>query len=97
MDIQRRSGLSNQIGIFEWLGGVSRLAFFIWRVYWTYGLVQYKCREEVTKMAVTNDEEMVGMSNAQYDALLEVIARLIEAKAASVEEAARIVREAKTK
>lgn len=48
-------------------------------------------------MSATNDEEMVGMSNAQYDAALEVIAKLIEAKAMSVEDAARIVREAKTK
>lgn len=37
------------------------------------------------------------MTNAQYDALLETLARLIEAKATTAEEAARIVREAKTK
>ena len=40
------------------------------------------------------DEEM-SMSNAQYNALLETLARLIEAKAATVEEAAQIVRDAK--
>ena len=40
--------------------------------------------------------EEYGMTNAQYDANLETIARLIEAKALTVEEAAQIVREAKT-
>jgi len=37
-----------------------------------------------------------GMSNAQLDNLLETLARLIEAKATTQEEAAQIVREAKT-
>lgn len=37
------------------------------------------------------------MTNAQYNALLETLARLIEAKAATAKEAAQIVREAKTK
>lgn len=36
------------------------------------------------------------MTNAQLDALLETLARLIEAKATTTEEAAEIVREAKT-
>ena len=40
--------------------------------------------------------EEYGMTNAQYDASLETIARLIEARALTIEEAARIVREAKT-
>lgn len=35
-------------------------------------------------------------SNAQFDSFLETLARLIESKAVSVEEAAQIVREAKT-
>ena len=35
-------------------------------------------------------------SNAQFDSLLEVIAKLIEATKASTEEAAAIVRSAKT-
>lgn len=38
-----------------------------------------------------------NMSNDQLNSLLETLARLIEAKATTVEEAARIVRDAKTK
>lgn len=38
-----------------------------------------------------------GMTNAQLNAFLETIAKLIECKAVSVEEAAEIVRQAKTK
>jgi uncharacterized protein (UPF0335 family) len=37
------------------------------------------------------------MSNDQLNSLLETIAKLIESKAATVEEAAQIVRDAKTK
>ena len=37
------------------------------------------------------------MSNDQWNAILETIARLIEAKATSAAEAAQIVRDAKTK
>ena len=40
---------------------------------------------------------MKHMSNAQFNAFLEALAQLIEAKAVTPEEAARIVREAKTK
>lgn len=40
---------------------------------------------------------MVDMSNAQFDAFLEILATLIEAKAATPEEAATIVRSMKTK
>lgn len=36
------------------------------------------------------------MSNAQFDAFLETLAKLIESKAQTVEEAAQIVRESKT-
>ena len=35
-------------------------------------------------------------SNAQFDSFLETLAKLIEAKAATITEAAQIVREAKT-
>lgn len=38
-----------------------------------------------------------GMTNAQYNAMLETLAKLIESKAKTPEEAAQIVREAKTK
>lgn len=41
--------------------------------------------------------ETSGMTNDQFNAVLETIARLIEAQAKSPAEAARIVREAKTK
>lgn len=41
--------------------------------------------------------EIETMSNAQWNEFLETLARLIEAKATSVAEAAQIVREAKTK
>ncbi len=37
-----------------------------------------------------------GMTNQQYDKLLETLAKLIESKATTPEEAAEIVREAKT-
>lgn len=42
-------------------------------------------------------EELNGMTNAQYDALLETIAKRIEAEAKTPEQAAQIVRDSKTK
>lgn len=48
-------------------------------------------------MAGINDERVFdGMSNQQFDVFIETLAQLIEAKAESVEDAARLVREAKT-
>lgn len=38
-----------------------------------------------------------NMTNAQYNAMLETLAKLIESKAKTPEEAAKIVREAKAK
>lgn len=38
-----------------------------------------------------------GMTNAEFNAFLETLAKLIEAKATTPEEAAQIVREAKAK
>ena len=38
-----------------------------------------------------------GMTNKQFDAFLEVLAKLVESRAATVEEAAQLIREAKTK
>lgn len=38
-----------------------------------------------------------GMTNAEFNAFLETLAQLIEAKATTPEEAAQIVREAKAK
>ncbi len=40
--------------------------------------------------------ENMSMTNAQYDSMLETLARLIEAAAKTPEEAAQIVRDAKT-
>lgn len=37
-----------------------------------------------------------GMTNAEFNAFLETLAQLVESKAVSVEEAAAIVRNAKT-
>ena len=45
-------------------------------------------RKEVRKMES-------GMTNAEFNAFLETLAKLIESKAKSVEEAAEIVRNAK--
>lgn len=41
--------------------------------------------------------EKKEMSNAQWNAFLETLAKLIEAKATTPQEAAQIVRDAKTK
>ena len=46
-------------------------------------------REEVRKMD--------GMTNAEFDAFLETLAQLVEAKAKTIEEAAQIIRDKKTK
>ena len=43
-----------------------------------------------------NFEEAQGMTNAQLNAFLENLAKLIEAQAETVEQAAEIVRTAKT-
>ena len=37
-----------------------------------------------------------GMTNAQFDAYLETLAKLIESEAETVEEAAELIRKAKT-
>lgn len=51
-------------------------------------------RKPLTK----GSEDMTeGMTNAEFNAFLETLAQLIEAKAATPEEAAQIVREAKAK
>lgn len=41
--------------------------------------------------------EQEGMTNDQLNTLLETLARLIESKAVTVADAAKIIREAKTK
>ena len=38
-----------------------------------------------------------GMTNDQLNAMLEAIAKLVEAKAETIEEAAKIIRDSKTK
>lgn len=43
-------------------------------------------------------EEMEnGMTNAEFNAFLETLAQLVESKATTIEEAAEIIRQAKTK
>lgn len=37
-----------------------------------------------------------GMTNAQFDAYLETLAKLVESEAKTVEEAAELIRKAKT-
>lgn len=41
--------------------------------------------------------EQTPMTNDQYNANLEILAKLVEAKAKTPQEAAQIIREAKTK
>ena len=48
------------------------------------------------KVFEPNEEEQEKMSNAQLNAFLEALAKLIEAKALTVAQAAEIVRQAKT-
>lgn len=38
-----------------------------------------------------------GMTNAEFNAFLETLAQLVESKAITVQEAAEIIRQAKTK
>lgn len=40
---------------------------------------------------------MDGMTNAEFDAFLETLAQLVEAKAKTIEEAAQLIRDKKTK
>lgn len=42
-------------------------------------------------------EEMEGMTTAEFNSFLETLAQLIEAKAQTVEEAAELIRDKKTK
>lgn len=47
--------------------------------------------------AIEEEEMETGMTNAEFDAFLETLAQLIEAKAKTVEEAAEIIRNKKIK
>lgn len=51
-------------------------------------------QKEVNEMNERREES--GMTNAQLDAFLETLARLIESDAENIEQAAEIVRNAKT-
>lgn len=53
--------------------------------------------QEVTKTSAGGKEMQDGMTNDQLNTLLETIAKLIEAEAITAQQAAQIVREAKTK
>ena len=48
------------------------------------------------KIIFSEEVEEMGMNNAQFNAFLETLAQLIEAKAQSIEDAAEIVRSTKT-
>jgi len=37
-----------------------------------------------------------GMTNAEFNSFLETLAKLVEAKATTIEEAAKLIRDAKT-
>lgn len=43
-----------------------------------------------------SEEMKEGMTNNQLNAFLETLAKLVESKATTVEEAAKLIREAKT-
>lgn len=43
------------------------------------------------------EKEVDTMSNAQFNEFLEILAKLVESKAKTPEEAAKLIREAKTK
>ena len=68
---------------------------------WVYN-IGTKLRKEGTKMQANEkkvfepNEKEQGMTNLQLNAFLENLAKLIEAKALTVEQAAEIVRQAKT-
>lgn len=57
-------------------------------------MIQYN--QDKGKKGGEKMEEYNGMTNAQLDSLLETIAKRIEAEAKTPEQAAEIVREAKT-
>ena len=54
-------------------------------------------RQGTNPLREGSEEMEKGMTNAQFNAFLETLAKLIESKAKTPEEAAEIVREAKTK
>jgi len=53
-------------------------------------------RAESTRQEAERMDEQ-AMTNAEFDSFLETLAKLVEATAISPEDAARIIREAKTK
>ena len=55
----------------------------------------YSAVPKVRKGRNTMNNKSRGMTNAQLNGYLELIAKLVEAKAATPEEAAKIIREAK--
>ncbi|MCI8632533.1 MAG: hypothetical protein HFE64_03490 [Lachnospiraceae bacterium] len=49
------------------------------------------------KYKAERNGNMEGMTNAEFNAFLETLAKLIESKAKTVKEAAELIREAKVK
>lgn len=62
-----------------------------------YLCYNYLRNQEITNIPAGGKEMQDGMTNDQLNAMLEAIAKLVEAKARTVEEAAKIIRDSKTK
>jgi hypothetical protein len=62
-----------------------------------YLCYNYYRNQEITNIPAGGKEMQDGMTNDQLNTLLETIAKLIEAEAITAQQAAQIVREAKTK
>ena len=54
-------------------------------------------RQGFTALTKVSEGMENGMTNAEFDAFLETLAQLIEAKAKTVEEAAALIRDKKSK
>lgn len=59
-------------------------------------MIQYIRKAEARPLTKEGEEMEEGMTNAEFNSFLETLARLIESEAKTPEEAAEIVRNAKT-
>lgn len=59
------------------------------------GAIIINVRQRYTTLKKGSEEMDKGMTNAQFNAFLETLAQLIEAKAKTTEEAAQIIRDKK--
>ncbi len=77
---------------------MSELTIYILMSVWYTILVrQRRPGGDETAARYERREDMNEMTNAEFDAFLETLAQLIEAKAKTVEEAAALVRDKKSK